>query len=211
MPNFIIHNPALLILIALALGYLIGRYRVYQLQNRGEAAVRRTITGAFSPPDYHLMNNITVPIRDGTTQIDHVLISRYGVFVVETKDYAGAIYANPTSTTWTQAFAKSTFKFQNPIFQNRAHVKAVKALLPFLPAGAVHSVVVFTGAGKFKTPRPEGVFLLGELVAYLKGFSAAVLEKELIETAVGRLECQRLALTRQTDVEHRTRLKRKFG
>lgn len=208
---FVILNiPAFWLAIA-TISFVAGRLRVYQLQNQGEAAVRRAITSALGSPEYHLLNNVTVPTRDGTTQIDHVLVSRYGVFVIETKHYAGSIYANPTAATWTQAFVKTKFKFQNPIFQNFKHIKAVQSLLPFVPADAVLSVVVFTGKAEFKTPRPDGVFLLRGLVAHLNSFNAEVLTRDRIESCVGRLECQRLALTRKTDIEHRMHLQRKFG
>ena len=204
-------NSPITIAVSLTLGFVVGRFRVYQLQNQGETAVRRTIAKAFGAPDYHMMNSVTVPTRDGTTQIDHILVSRFGIFVIETKHYGGAVYATPTAATWTQAFAKSKFKFQNPIFQNYKHIKAIQSLLHFLPADAVHSVVVFTGDAQFKTPRPEGVFLLSEVVSHIKGFNTDVLTREHLESCVGRIECRRLALTRHTDVEHRTRLKRKFG
>jgi restriction system protein len=35
------------------------------------------------------VNNVTIPTLNGTTQIDHVIVSRYGVFVVETKTIDG--------------------------------------------------------------------------------------------------------------------------
>ncbi|MDX1757907.1 MAG: nuclease-related domain-containing protein [Marinobacter sp.] len=43
---------------------------------------------------YHLIKNVTLPTEDGTTQIDHIIVSRYGVFVVETKNMKGWIFGN---------------------------------------------------------------------------------------------------------------------
>ena len=146
------------ILLSLAVGFVLGRYRAHTFQNRGEALLARSIAGSFAAPDYHLMNHVTLPLKDGTTQIDHILISRYGVFVIETKDYKGWIFANPKQATWTQVLFKRKYRFQNPIFQNLRHLRAVRDLLDFLPPEAVEAVVVFTGAAEFKTPMPEGVF-----------------------------------------------------
>ena len=43
--------------------------------------------------DYQTVNDIMLPTVDGeTTQIDHVVVSRYGIFVIETKDYNGWIF-----------------------------------------------------------------------------------------------------------------------
>ena len=44
---------------------------------------------------YTLFKNVTLPTEDGTTQIDHVIVSRYGVFVIETKNMKGWIFGSP--------------------------------------------------------------------------------------------------------------------
>ena len=201
----------LVIALALVLGYLAGRYRAYRLQNQGEAAVSRTLAEAFAAPAYHLLNNLTVPTQDRTTQIDHVLVSRFGVFVIETKHYKGWIFADAKSPTWTQVLFKQKFKFQNPLRQNYKHVKSVQSVLDFLPPECVRSVVVFTSDAEFKNQRPEGVFTLKSLVPHLRSFTEEVMSENRLQFCVGRLECSRLALTRQTDVEHREQLARRFG
>jgi len=43
---------------------------------------------------YHLVKNVTLPAEDGTTQIDHIIVSRYGIFVVETKNLKGRIFGS---------------------------------------------------------------------------------------------------------------------
>ena len=49
----------------------------------------------FLPKDtYHLLKNVTLPTDDGTTQIDHVLVSKYGVFVIETKNIIKGVEHN---------------------------------------------------------------------------------------------------------------------
>jgi Nuclease-related domain len=76
------------VLVALAVGFGFGRrYRTYAFQNRGEAKLSSALKRRFVGPDYHLLNHVTLPTKDGTTQIDHILISRFGIFVIETKDY----------------------------------------------------------------------------------------------------------------------------
>jgi hypothetical protein len=41
---------------------------------------------------YHSINNVTIPTANGTTLIDHIIVSKYGIFVVETKNIKGWIY-----------------------------------------------------------------------------------------------------------------------
>lgn len=94
-------RTVLYILFTLAVGFVIGRYRASRaasFQNRGETLLSRVALTNFGPPDYHLMNHVTLRMNDGTTQVDHILVSRFGVFVIETKDYKGWIFANANQT-----------------------------------------------------------------------------------------------------------------
>lgn len=150
-------------------------------------------------------------MHDGTTQVDHILVSRFGVFVIETKDYNGWMFGSATGTTWTQVLHKRKFKFQNPIFQNYRHVRAVQDVLDFLPPDAVRSIVVFCGLGRFKTDVPEGVVEIEQLAEYLRHHSTPVMSRNRLQFCVGRLETARLAISGQTDVEHVQSLARRFG
>ena len=208
------NRTALYILFALAVGFVIGRYRASRSsahQNRGEALLSRVVQANFGPPDYHLMNHVTLQLKDGTTQVDHILVSRFGVFVIETKDYKGWIFANANQANWTQVLFKWKFKFQNPIFQNIRHVRAVQGLLDFLPPGAIKSVVVFTGEAWFKTEMPQGVFSLSGLIEYLREQTVEVMSLNRMQFCVGRLETARLAISGQTDVAHVQSLERRHG
>jgi restriction system protein len=201
-----------------AFGFLIGfaikssyRYSIRTGQNRGEASVQRIITTNFPPPHYHLLNNITVPFRDGTTQIDHILVSTKGIFVIETKNYSGWIFGDENSKQWTQVLYKVKSRFQNPIRQNFLHVKVIEELLDFLPKGQIHSVVVFTGSGRFKTPVPNGVIYASQLTDFLKGFQEDAISANRVEFCVGRLECKRYEVTKLTDLQHRAYLAQKHN
>ena len=208
------NSTPLFILLALAVGFVIGRYRAHRTsanQNYGEALLSGVVQTNFGPPDYHLMNHVTLQMEDGTTEVDHILVSRFGVFVIETKDRNGWIFANAKQANWTQVLFYDKFKFQNPIFQNNRHVRAVQGLLDFLPPGAIKSVVVFTGEAEFKTEIPQGVFSLSELIEYLREQTVEVMSRNRMQFCVGRLETARLAISGKTDVEHVQSLKRRHG
>ncbi|MCX8505011.1 MAG: nuclease-related domain-containing protein [Alphaproteobacteria bacterium] len=204
-------------LVSLLIGFLLGyvaalwRHRADHFQNRGEAELSHCLKRNFNTSDYHLLNHITLRHRGITTQIDHILVSRFGVFVIETKALNGWIFANANHDTWTQVFFRAKFKFQNPIRQNFAHVQAVRELLDFLPANVVESVVVFVGGAEFKTAMPEGVFTLPKLIAHLQSCSTKVLSLNRVQFCVGRLETARLAISHQTDIDHVQALHHKYG
>ena len=205
------------LLLALAFGVLLGyglaRQHAWRSrhQNRGEALVSQTVQENFSAPDFHLLSHITLKLQDGTTQIDHILVSRFGVFVIETKDYKGWIFANAKHANWTQVVFGRKYKFQNPLFQNMRHQQAVSDLLDFLPPEAIKPLVVFVGQAEFKTDKPTGVFTLQELMEHLKSQTDAVMSLNRMQFCVGRLETARLAVTGQTDLEHVQNLRRRHG
>jgi hypothetical protein len=139
------------------------------------------------------------------------LVSSYGVFVIETKNYKGWIFANAKHETWTQVLFKAKFKFQNPIHQNNRHVVAVRELLDFLPQGAVKSVVVFCGDAEFKTDMPNSVFTLPMLIEYLSSCTEELLSLNRVQFSVGRIETARLEISEMTDVEHVKALQKRYG
>jgi hypothetical protein len=200
-------------LFSLALGFALGysAHRVYSSQNRGELLVRKAIQKHFHSPNYHLLNHITLKHGDNTTQIDHILVSSYGVFVIETKNYKGWIFANAKHETWTQVLFKAKFKFQNPIHQNHRHVVAVRELLDFLPQEAVKSVVVFSGDAEFKTDMPNSVFTVPMLIEYLSSCTEELLSLNRVQFSVGRIETARLEISEMTDVEHVKALQKRYG
>lgn len=44
--------------------------------------------------EYKIFNDILLATESGTTQIDHIVVSRFGIFVIETKNYRGWITGN---------------------------------------------------------------------------------------------------------------------
>ena len=195
-----------LIPLAALLGYALKSYRIYQFQNIGEVLVRKVLGKNLPEGSWHLLNNVTLRLDNGTTQIDHVLVSRFGVFVIETKHYKGWIFGDDKSREWTQVIWGRKYRFQNPLHQNYKHLKAVQDLLDFLPSEQVFGLVVFTGDAEFKTNQPKNVYSLSSLLSYLRGLDQELLTENRLQFCVGRLECLRLALTRETDVEHRINL-----
>ena len=49
--------------------------------------------------EYKVINNLLLKTTKGSTQIDHIVISKYGVFVIETKNYKGIIKGNEYDAT----------------------------------------------------------------------------------------------------------------
>jgi hypothetical protein len=199
--------------IGLVIGFVLGRGRsnFRPFQNDGEAHLSKEIQRLFCAPNYHLMNHVTLMVDGETTQIDHILISRFGVFVIETKDYSGWIFANAKHANWTQVVFHVKFQFQNPIFQNFRHVRAVREMLDFLAPDTIKPAVLFVGDAEFRTQIPPGVFNLSGFIDFVREQTAEVMSRNRMQFCIGRLEATRQAITDKTDVEHIENLRRKHG
>lgn len=150
---------------------------------------------------YHLIKNVTLPTEDGTTQIDHIIVSVYGVFVVETKNLRGWIFGTPNQRTWTQKIYRHTNKFQNPLHQNYKHTKTLQALLG-LEENQIHSVIVFIGESEFKTPMPDKVTYGMGYVRHIKSKTQPVLSPKQVIEITQAIEAGRLARTFKNHREH---------
>lgn len=87
---------------------------------------------------YMVLNDILLQTERGSVQIDHIVISVYGIFVIETKNYKGWIHGNEKSEYWTQSIYPHKTKFRNPIKQNWSHVYPLKALFRDFKNTAYH-------------------------------------------------------------------------
>ena len=137
---------------------------------RGEKGVARRLRAGL-PDEYVLLNDVYLPrTGGGTSQIDHIVVSRYGIFVIETKNYSGWIFGKAKDGSWTQSFRRGVKKeIPNPIRQNYGHICALVECLG-MPKGYFKGVVAFTGNCTFKTPMPDGVVYTAGLVGYIKSF-----------------------------------------
>lgn len=167
----------------------------------GEFMVNLAAKWFLDSKTYHLIKNVTLPMEEGTTQIDHIIVSPYGVFVVETKNMKGWIFGGEKQKTWTQKIFKHTQKFQNPLHQNYKHVKVLEKLLG-LKSEQIHSVVVFVGDSTFKTPMPPNVTYGGGYIRYIKSMRGIVLTHDDMERVVSSIESGRLSRTLTTHVKH---------
>lgn len=155
---------------------------------------------------YQRYHNVTLPTVDGTTQIDHVFVSVFGVFVVETKNMGGWIFGSEKDQKWTQVFpGGEKYKLQNPLRQNYRHVRAMEAALAGigLPKEAVKSVVIFVGDAKFKTEMPANVTMgLGDGSQYIRSFRTRILSEGEVAEICTAIETGRLTPSWGTNRQH---------
>lgn len=188
--------------LALLVAVLLGVLRSRRFKGwRGERAVQNTIRKHLNPLVYVDLHNVTLPTADGSTQIDHLIFSPYGLFVLETKNYRGWIFGSERQSQWTQQIFKKRSRFQNPLRQNYKHTKAIQELLG-VASEHVHSVIAFVGDCEFKTEMPPQVTRGDGFVSHIQSFTQTVWSPEQMQELLDKLEAVRLQPGRATDKQH---------
>jgi len=167
----------------------------------GEMLVNFAANVRLDKQKYHLLKNVTLPTESGTTQIDHIVMSEYGVFVIETKNMKGWIFGSEKQKSWTQKIYRHTNTFQNPLHQNYKHVKTIESALG-IDAGKIFSVVVFVGDSNFKTQMPPNVTYAGGFIRYIKSKIEKIISPAEVEQIVSMIESGRLTNGLKTHREH---------
>ena len=127
--------------------------RVFGRQIRGrigEGLLSSFLRRRLDPDRYEILDDVYLPDgTGGTTQIDHIVVSRSGVFVIETKTYRGWIFGGE-GHFWTQSMRGGCKnKFQNPLRQNYKHVCVLRDCC-HIPKEHLKSIVAFSGEATFK-------------------------------------------------------------
>lgn len=100
----------------------------------------------FLGNEYIVLKDILIKSsNNSTSQIDEIILSEYGIFVIETKNYKGWIFGNEKSENWTQIIFKERYNFRNPVKQNWSHIYALRNILSNFPNIKYFPIVVFTG------------------------------------------------------------------
>jgi len=108
----------------------------------GENKVRNSI-GDTNGKQY-VINDLRIKdVYGNMAQIDHVVINRYGIHVIETKNWSGVISGNKDNVNWVESFPGSNkvFSLYNPIKQNETHIKRLRSVLGYIP---MNNIVCFT-------------------------------------------------------------------
>ncbi len=151
--------------------------------NEGEQKVQQLLNSIKNNSNIPL-NDLLLPTAGGhTTQIDHILVSTRGIFVIETKSHYGVIEGNGQSQYWRQTATRYNHDIYNPLLQNASHIRHLRHILRNIPAEWFISLVVFTDADSLNVSQQEGgkVLLLSDLSAQLKRYPS-IIEKQQLST-----------------------------
>ncbi len=105
-------------------------YDPYAFASKGEYGEHLILEAILKlSPDNKILQNLYIPIRNGSTEIDVVWVSRKGIFVFESKNYGGWIFGSENSEQWMQIIYDDRRQFYNPIKQNNTHIYALRRII----------------------------------------------------------------------------------
>ena len=145
------------------------------------------------PQEYLVANNVVIPdqVTDPnkkyTTQIDHIVISPFGVFVIETKNYKGWIFGSEKSREWKEVFRTTPeHYFYNPIKQNWGHVYALAEHLR-LNTEVFIPVVVFLDNCKLNVETRTPVVYVSQLEGFILNHTKEIISRRNVTKIYERL------------------------
>jgi hypothetical protein len=138
------------------------------------------------PKEYRVFNDVYLENKGFSSQIDHVVISQYGVFVIETKNYSGNVYGSEKAEHWTQYLNGEGYEFRNPILQNRSHELAIKNTLHIAPS-CIIPIVVFLGGTDLHCNTTSAVLYTVQLCEYILNHQTIAFTPDGVERLARKL------------------------
>lgn len=182
------------VLILIVIGYVIWLFKGQSVATKkgreGEQAVRLALK-SLNSRNNKVLNDVIFKTPKGYTQIDHIVVSTRGVFIIETKNYSGKVYGKEDDKTWTQWLGGKTYKFYNPLKQNASHEKQVRRIL------GLHiktiPLVCFSDATNCKSLKGmSNVTSVSDLVKTIKSFKNHALTSEQVDDVYYLLKSKRV-------------------
>ncbi len=141
---------------------------------------------------YFTVNDITLKNNFFTTQIDHIVVSCYGVFVIETKNWKGSIYGGHKGDFLYQYLGGVKYTHQNPFKQNIGHINFLKEVLSSYPNLKYISIVAFGGYSKRKINGDTSI-KISEIVETISKYKEEVIseiDRDLVYTKLKKLKVE---------------------
>ena len=163
--------------------------KISNVTDAEERYVALQLMKSLPADDYAVLNNVLIPYSGniGTSQIDHIVVSVYGIFCIETKSHKGWIFGSKVRKLFTQVLYKNRYRIQpNPVEQNKTHIKALREILGKKVKVPIVNIVAFPSADKFFIDGYENVGSLNDLINTIAQYSDKIYRyseaKEIIES-----------------------------
>ncbi|MCQ2522174.1 MAG: NERD domain-containing protein [Lachnospiraceae bacterium] len=135
---------------------------------------------------YVLINDVLILTPKKSVQIDHVLVSIYGIFVIEAKNYKGIIIGDEQREEWCQSIYGKKYFFKNPHRQNFGHIVTLQELLK-LPNDRFISMVVFIGTQATNITATQPTIRIEQLLSTIRKYQKEVFTIDQVHEIVNTI------------------------
>ncbi len=145
----------------------------------------------FLPKEYYVYNDVRVYVNGRKCQIDHLVISPYGIFVVETKSYLGVTSGSSNDKKLTRMVLGKRYLIGNPLIQNQYHLDMLSLKLQNVPGFNdqwLKSVIVFCFGSRFKLfDKPDNVIMFYSLYPYIRKYKNEIISDTSLKEITRKL------------------------
>ena len=174
----------LTLIIAIFLYILAGIFVLNHLTQWKGIFGERTVARKLSKLDknnYKILHDLLLPSINGNfSQIDHVIISRFGIFCIETKAHVGIISGNIHEKEWMQTIYQKQTKFYNPLWQNNSHVRTIKNIISAqYPKVLIIPIIVFTKAKRVYAQGTTSLCNTDDLIQKIESYTNIIYDESV--------------------------------
>jgi len=127
--------------------------------------------------NYMIMHNVKLKYKDRTVQIDHLIISRIGIYVIESKFFSGEIEIQKNKD-WIIHYKKEDIAISSPIEQNRRHILVLEDILKneeiftkiigLKKSPEIHNLILISNKTIIKGKTPKNVIKQDKFMDYVE-------------------------------------------
>lgn len=153
-----------------------------------EELLVRVILKSCVTPESYVFHDLYFHNGKRSYQIDHLVVSPNGIFVIETKNYLGLVYGDASDHNIKRKVFLKQYKTYNPAKQNEYHLDYLRRNLPIIAsyADTLRSIIVFAGFTKLRLRHNSGnIGTLLQLPDMIKRYS--------LPTPQSTTDCRRIA------------------
>lgn len=179
---------------------------------RGENLVAKYLTEIVNDYGGYLFNNFCFEDeKEFSSEIDHILVTRGGLFIIETKTIKGKVYGDENQDEWT--VVKENYpqkRIKNPLIQNRGHINHLRKVLPSDSYIGFYSIIIFPTAD-VKNVESDNVFSLGGAIDVIREIAMTnKYSNEIVETINQELKTilERYGISQEKHLEN---IHKKYG
>lgn len=171
-----------------------------------ESRVRRILAAGLEKSRYTVLDDVTIPSNGGTAHIDHIVVSKYGIFVIESQYAQGQVSGGEFQERWKQQHFGRSSQLDNPMHRNALQVEALARLLG-VPASRFIPIVVMAGQKDFRTEMPENLLEPEKLIRYMRKKAQQRLESDQASRVLKQIGDARIRPERHGRVSRWTMLR----